>query len=499
MKMNQVELLQEIAAITTHSERAREACARAKELAESGKIEDARLALSEFWQRIGERPNVNGLDRATQAEVLLRVGALSGLLGSARQIPGAQEFAKDLISESSTIFEELGLTEKVAETRVDLGVCYWREGANDESRINFDDALQRLGNLESEQRLRALLNKAVIEEVSFRSKEAVRILSESEPLFEKSHNHSLKGKFHVEFATVLKNLGLAERREDYLDKALMQYTAARVYHEEVGYERGLAIIENNLGLLLAHLERFEDAHEHFDHAFSIASRLNQKGLRAQFENTRAKALLAQGRVEHAEKVARAAVRTLREGDEKSNLAIALTTHATALARLGRRSDALARLNEAVEVAGGAGDFENGGLASVTMIEELSPLLSPVELRNHYYSAESALTHSQQPAVRLRLGECARTVLSVEASGSGFQPPSVDLTETGISLEEKVLRFEAELIKRALMASDGSVTRAARLLGVTHQGLAFILNGRQRDLLSSRKPAKRRRRSIIRFH
>jgi hypothetical protein len=37
-----------------------------------------------------------------------------------------------------------------------------------------------------------------------------------------------------------------------------------------------------------------------------------------------------------------------------------------------------------------------------------------------------------------------------------------------------------------------------MLGVTHQGLAFILNGRHKDLLSARSPVKRRRRSIIRY-
>lgn len=72
-------------------------------------------------------------------------------------------------------------------------------------------------------------------------------------------------------------------------------------------------------------------------------------------------------------------------------------------------------------------------------------------------------------------------------------------QAGFSLEGEVLRYEGSLIRQALEASDGSVTRAARLLGVTHQGLAFILNGRHSDLLSSRTPVKRRRRSIIRYH
>ena len=49
-----------------------------------------------------------------------------------------------------------------------------------------------------------------------------------------------------------------------------------------------------------------------------------------------------------------------------------------------------------------------------------------------------------------------------------------------SLEEQVLLYEGQLIRQALEASDGSVTRAARMLGVTHQGLAFILNGRHKS-------------------
>ena len=71
-------------------------------------------------------------------------------------------------------------------------------------------------------------------------------------------------------------------------------------------------------------------------------------------------------------------------------------------------------------------------------------------------------------------------------------------EPEASLEELVLNYEADLIRRALESSGGSVTRAARLLRITHQGLAFILNGRHRSLLSVRTPVKPRRRSIMRY-
>jgi tetratricopeptide (TPR) repeat protein len=500
MKMNQVETQRDNALTTTSAVGVSELCERAKQLEEAGKFEEARVALGEFWQRVGDRPKLEGLMEPVRAELLLRVGTLSGWIGSVRQIPGAQEIAKDLISESAAIFEKLGLIEKVAEARVDLGICYWREGALDEARITFDDGLQKLGDLDSEQRLRALLNKAIVEQVSFRPKEALRLLSESESLFLKSNNHALRGKFHNELATVLKNVGLAERREDYIDRALMQYTAASLDLESTGHESFRASVENNLGLLFCQLKRFEDAHEHLNRALSVASRLNDKGLRAQFEDTRARTFIAQGRFEQAAKVARAAVKGLKEGDQQSHLAAALTTHATALARIGRHRDALAMLNDAAIVASQAGDPEVKGIACITIVEELASTLSPAELRHYYKTAEAALANSQHAAIQLRLAECARSVLALEEhSTSRSQEAPVDATAANISLEEQVLRYEGELIKRALDTAEGSVTRAARLLGITHQGLAFILNGRQKNLLPSRKPAKPRRRSIIRYH
>ncbi|MGH9930920.1 MAG: tetratricopeptide repeat protein, partial [Pyrinomonadaceae bacterium] len=331
MKMNQLQSLPPEELTVPTGDRVLVLCTQAQKLEEAGKFEDARLVLSEFWQRIGDRPKLDGLHEPGRAELLLRVGTLSGWLGGVKQIPGAQEIAKDLITASSAIFEGLEMAEKIAEARVDLGICYWREGALDEARITFDAALHCLGDLDSQQRLRALLNKALVEEVSSRSKEALRILSEAEPLFETTSNHALKGKFHNEFATVLKNVGLAERREDYIDRSLMQYTAASVEFERDDNERALGQVENNLGFLFGHLGRFDEAHKHLDRALSMAARLNDKGFGAEFADTRARVFLGQGLLEKAEKVASAAVNAFREGDEQSRLAAALTTHGTILA------------------------------------------------------------------------------------------------------------------------------------------------------------------------
>ena len=65
-----------------------------------------------------------------------------------------------------------------------------------------------------------------------------------------------------------------------------------------------------------------------------------------------------------------------------------------------------------------------------------------------------------------------------------------------TLEEEVLRFEGELIRQALAKTDGKITHAARLLGLSHQALDFMLKGRHKDLIPARKPARVRRRSLI---
>ena len=47
----------------------------------AGEVE-ARRALSDYWRRIGERPKLEGLEPSMAAEVLLRVGVLTGLIQS---------------------------------------------------------------------------------------------------------------------------------------------------------------------------------------------------------------------------------------------------------------------------------------------------------------------------------------------------------------------------------------------------------------------------------
>ena len=482
-------------------------CEAARELEEAGEYQAAREALGDLWQGLGVRPTTHGWPLEMKAELLLRTGTLTGWLGSANQVSGAQEAAKDLISESAALFEQQALSEKVAEARVDLAICYWREGALDEARVTLRLALDALGDLDSEQRLRALLNTAIIEQVATRYNEALRIYRESAPLFDSSNNNSLKGKFHNSYAIVLKGLGLSQEREDYIDHALVEFEAARFHFEQAGNKRFRARVENNEGFLFASLGRFKEAYEHLDRARALHVSVGDHGGAAGADDTRAQVLLMERKNEAAEKTARAAVRFLETGGEQSILAEALTTHGKALARLNQYDGARKALDRAMELAQVAGDPDTGGIAALTLVEEMRQQL-PIEILHGYYlSAESALAGSQNRQIRTRLGDCARWLMSSALSNAKDSEPvkanvaqevPVTISES-YSLETEVLRYEANLIRQALETSGGSVTRAARMLGVTHQGLAFILNGRHKDLLAVRTPVKKRRRSIIRYH
>ena len=88
----------------TAVERAGRCCDLAMQLEKAGEYEAACEALSEFWPKRDRPLNLNDLDEATRAEVLLRVGALAGWLGGTDQTEGSQETAKNLITRSIDLF-----------------------------------------------------------------------------------------------------------------------------------------------------------------------------------------------------------------------------------------------------------------------------------------------------------------------------------------------------------------------------------------------------------
>jgi tetratricopeptide (TPR) repeat protein len=394
----------------TISERARLRCRLAKRLEDSGEYEAARELLRPFWSGVGQSLEVAGLDETAVAEVFLRAGVLTGWLGSNAEVVGAQETAKDIISQSIELFEESGLADRANEARVELAYCYFRVGALDEARILLREALERLGD-NDEVRAIALLRLAVVEGVATKFNDALTILMNAAPLFEASENHSLKGRYHNQLAHALQSLGTAENRADYFDRAIVEFTAAGFHFEQARHTRYHAHVENNLGLLLHSLGRFEDAHEHLDRARRLFISLGDNVYAAQVDETRARVLLEQGRLVEAEKVSRHACLEFESAGALNLLAEALTTRGKALARLGRTSDALATFERAAPAAEQAGSVEVAGLAVLTMCEELGGFLGAGGLRDAYTRADHLLARSQSPEILARLRRAARQSLA----------------------------------------------------------------------------------------
>jgi tetratricopeptide (TPR) repeat protein len=482
------------------SERAQNCCQLAKQLEKAGEYEAAHEALSEFWPESDGVPRLEGLDRATEAQVLLRVGALAGWLGSVRQTEGSQETAKNLITRSIEIFEKVGQPQQATEARCDLALCYWREGALDEARIILRDVLRQVPDSDIEMKAVALIRGAIVERTAMRYNEALNMLNEASPLVEVAGDDALAGTFHNQLATMLENLSRVEQGETYRDRALIEYAAASYHFEQAGHQRYRARVENNLGYLFFTIDRFQEAYLHLDRARRLFLDLDDTGSVAQVDETRSRALLAEGRLNEAERFAQAAVKKLEYGGEQSLLAEALTTHGTVLARMGKTARANASLQRAIEVAQTSGNPEGAGRAHLSTIEEFGQQTSVDDLVLNYKAALDLLQSSQDPATTRRLISCAQTVIgALKVTDNDI---TADASEggnswDGFSFKQQVLDYEKAIISRALRDTGGAVTKAARLLGFNHhQSLIALINSRHKGLLGVRSAVRKRRRSII---
>jgi tetratricopeptide (TPR) repeat protein len=474
----------------TENERASMRCRVAAECILNGQFRAAAEALGELWSGVGLRPNVSGLNEITTAEVLQQAGALSGRMGESRQAEGAQDAAKDLLSESAALFERLGEGAKAAFARSELALCYWREGAYDEARILLTRASGELAGADAERQATVLLRLVTVECAAGRLHDALDILKESAHLLAASQNDSLRGSFHNLHAVTLRRLGAVEGQGDYYDRAIIEYTAAVYHYERAGIARYAAGIENNLAFLLYKLGRYAGAHEHLDRVEGMLARLNDAAVRAYADETRARVLVAEKHFREAGRLIAGVVQTREKSGESGLLADALTVQGVVWARLGNYESSVEVLRRAVRVGEESGALPSAAGAALTLIEEHGArrTVSEDEVYDLYRRADRLLKDTQNAEELARLRACARVAMRRLAGAQ--------LGESNFSLFGAVHDLEAKFIARALEEADGSVTRAARLLGVRHQTLTAMLATRHKRLQSVRTPPVKRRRSII---
>ncbi len=464
-------------------------CQVAAELTNAGQYEAAREALGALWLGIGQRPPNRNLPPAVAAEVLLRCGALTRHLGNARNVAGAQERAKDMLSEAARMFRAQGVPVKVSETQYELAMCYWWLGQHDEARVVFEEALKPLTDADLELKAKILIKRTIVEVWDNRYYDALNILKEAEPIFE-SANDALKGRWHGQKGLVLRRLATAEGQPDYYDRAIIEYTAAIYHYEQARHERLCGNNLNNVAFLLYKLGRYREAHEHLDRAQLIFTKLKDTGSLAQVDETRARVLLAEKSYRDAERIIAGVIKTFEQGGESALLADALSVQGVIWARLGQHEASINILREAVKVAQDAGALTQAGHAALTMIEEHGAgwLLSASDVTKVYRRASDFLKGSQDVEDKDRLLAGARVVLK---RLSGMQ-----LHDKNFSFYGAVHELEERLIEQALELEGGSVTRAAERLGLKRQALASMLQTRHKKLFDKRTPPVPRLKSII---
>jgi tetratricopeptide (TPR) repeat protein len=462
-------------------------CEAAAGLAYAGQYEAAREALGELWPGIGERPEVKQFPPVVAAEVLLQCGALTGWLGRARSVEGAQDRAKDLIFEAIRTFTSQGQVKKVSEAQYELGMCYQRLGAYDEARVVMREALKPLGDDDAELRAKILIRLTVVEVWANRYYEALGILEEAEPIFE-SANDAAKGRWHGQRSAIY--LWMASTGQvEYLDRVIIELTAATYHFERAGHERYCAINLNNLAFALYRIGKYAEAHEQLDRAQAIFTRLKDPGNLAQVDETRARVLVGERKYRDAERIIAEVIKTFERGGESALLANALTLQGVVRARLGVYESSINILRQAVKVAQDSGAQANAGLAALTLIEEHGAMRLPEsDLLSTYLRADTLLKDTQDVEDIARLRSCARLVIKRIAG--------TRLRARNFSLHGAVHELEARFIERALEEAEGSVSRAAKLLGLEHQSLIYLLNTRHKRLAGKRTPAKKRKQSII---
>jgi tetratricopeptide (TPR) repeat protein len=445
----------------TEDRRALLRCGVAADLTHAGQYEAAREALGDLWRGVGQRPEVGSLSPAVAAEVLLQCGVLTGWIGGARNVAGAQEQAKDLLFEALRAFQSQGQHKKVSEAQHELGICYWRVGSYDEARVMLREALKPLTEADRELKAKILIRQAIVETCENRLYEAFDILRDTAPIFTSAAD-ALKARWHCEMGLVLIRLAGVEGNTNYSDRAIMEFTAAIYHCEQAGHDRYCGTNLNNLGMLLYKLGRYNDAHEYLDRAQAIFTRLKDPGNLAHVDETRARVLVAERKYREADRIIAGVVQTFEQGGASASLADALTVQGAIWARVGNFESSIKTISRAVRVAEQSGALASAGLTALTLIEEhgAASRLALAEVHQAYLQADRLLKDTQDVEDIARLRMCARIVMRRLA---GRQ-----LHDKNFSFYGAVNEFEANLIGQALEAAGGSVTHAAKLLGIKHQ-------------------------------
>src|SRR5258705_2355992 len=384
----------------TPSEQVQVLCAIAREQIDAGNYAAACAVLQQWWM-LGRWPELRGLSLASRADILFTTGELSGCVASTKQLPRGQKYGEALLNGSIALFEQIGSKLSADEGRIELALCYYRQGIFDLGRSTLEGVLNDLSEENNEIRSLGLIRLASLERHAGRLHEALSRLNEAAAIAKLS-GPWVTGRCHLELASTYKDLAILEGVASNIDRALKYYHEALYEFEAIGNHRLVAIVENNLGCLMVEIGECVGAETHLRRARRTFEGFDDRVRRAQVDDTLARLHIAEGDLETAEQAADRAVKTMEMGDEDALLAEALTTKGLVYCRLNRHIEAKGILEGAYRIAARCGDSQGAGMALLTMVEEMCLQLESEERKQIRIRLRNLVKLSDNESILVRI-------------------------------------------------------------------------------------------------
>jgi tetratricopeptide (TPR) repeat protein len=403
----------------THTEKAQVLCTIAREQVAVGNYEAAFLVL-ESWLSDNHWPKLDSLNAETAGDLLFTLGLTAGYRAVGKRI--RQRRAESFLSGSIALFDQLGSKVRAAESRIELGRCYYRQGLFDEARQILTEALADLPEDETVLRPLTLILAGSVDRDAGRLNESLVNLRSA--LAHRS-GHALLGRCHFEIATTLKELAQSESRDDFFSEAGHHFQAALYEWEALGNHRLVAAVENNFGYLLLCLGLTQESETHLNRALELFDSFHDDFRSAQVHETMTRLFLTRNDLNRAQESIEKAVKTLETTDGEAILAEALTTKGVVTYRLRRQLEAKQSFEGAYRVAERCGDHEGAERALLTMYDEMSSVLTVDEMadltrRIQNFSERSSLASKREETlVRLQADLLSRSKSKVNPRHEGI--------------------------------------------------------------------------------
>lgn len=389
----------------TPSEQIQVYCSVSREQIDAGNYDAACRILRGWWQ-FGDWPKLEGLNHRSCADLLFTIGELAGFVASTQQIPRGQRHGEELLIGSITLFDQLGHRKRAAEGRIELALCYYRQGLFDVGRSLLVNVLTSLSTEDSELRSLALIRLASLERHAGRLRDALDRLIEAADAVKRSGPWAT-GRRHLELASTYQDLAIAEENAGYFNKAKLFYDKALHEFEAVGNHRYVAIVENNIGLLLLNLSAYQESECHLLRSRHLFKRFFDEVRGAQVDETLARLYIATRRYGLAQELIHKSVNILELTDSEALLAEALTTNGLVESKLGNFTRAKNSFQAACNVAERCGDYEGAGRALLILLEELGHQLEQTETSQLTEKLKVLFATTQQRALQTRVMKCIK--------------------------------------------------------------------------------------------